>query len=141
MGKELSTEQRDRIFRLRKIREGYGYSQEEFADILNISVSAYKKMESYERQISMDSLVKLHKKLKISADYILFGEETGSEQAWEAVLNCPDPDKLTIFLNLYHYFTADKQNIFSYDKDQMLRFDEIYQRIAAEQSAENETEN
>lgn len=113
MGKTLSTEQKNQIFRLRTVREGIGLSQERFANVLGISVSAYKKMESYERQISVTSLIRIHSEFKVSADYILFGEGTGREQVWTDVLNCPETDKMVIFLRLFQYFTLSKPNIFS----------------------------
>lgn len=112
MRKTLSAEQKDQIFRLRKVREDLGLSQEEFANILEISISTYKKMESYERRISLASLMKLHSELNVSADYILFGEKTEQQKAWTDVLNCPDTDKMIIFLRLFQYFTLNKTDFF-----------------------------
>lgn len=112
MAKELATEQKEQILRLRKIREGLGYSQEQFADLLDISISGYKKIESYENQISLSNLKKLHQKLKVSIDYIMFGELPVAEQAWNTILNCTENDKIIIFLRLYHYFALQKNGVY-----------------------------
>ena len=42
-------------YRLRQIRESASLTQEQFAETLGISVSAYKKVESGENHISMSS--------------------------------------------------------------------------------------
>lgn len=55
--------------RLRHIRESAELTQEQFAEILGISVSAYKKVESGENNISLASLRCLHKEMSVSADY------------------------------------------------------------------------
>ncbi len=131
MQKTLSTEQKEQIFRLRKVREDLGLSQEQFANVLGIGISSYKKTESYERQISMSTLTRLHSKLHISADYILFDEKTGQEQAWAEVLNCSEADKMIVFLRLFHYFTMDKPNIFPVEDDQAKCFEEAVRLVAA----------
>lgn len=60
--------------RLRQIRENADLTQEQFSEILGISVSAYKKVESGENQVSIASLSNLYKKMNVSTDYILFGK-------------------------------------------------------------------
>ena len=45
--------------RLREIRSGLGMTKEQFSEILELSVSAYKKIESGENQISIECLRKL----------------------------------------------------------------------------------
>ena len=47
--------------RLRQIRENADLTQEQFSEILGISVSAYKKVESGENQVSIASLSNLYK--------------------------------------------------------------------------------
>jgi len=129
MRKILSAEQKDQNFRLRKVRENLGLSQEEFADILGISISTYKKIESYERRVSMDSLMKLHSELNVSSDYILFGEKTEQKKAWTDVLNCPDTDKMIIFLRLFQYFTLNKTDIFPVGDDQTDKMEKVFRMM------------
>lgn len=136
MKKELTKEQKEQIFRLRKIRESLGYSQEQFASVLGISTSAYKKVESYERQISLTNLKKVHEELHVSTDYILFGEKVGVEDAWELVLNGTETDKFVIFLRLYHYFTKSKNAVFPSDAEQLKDLEKIFRFIDEIQGSE-----
>lgn len=126
MRKELTTEQREQILRLRKIREDLGYSQEQFAHILGISISAYKKIEAYENQISLSNLKKIYRELNVSADYILFGEKTSKDDIWKAVLNCTETDKLVIFFRLVHYFSIIKHEIYPTKDEQLKNVEEIF---------------
>lgn len=98
--------------RLKKIREGAGYTQERFAEVLEVSLSSYKKIECANIQISLEALRKLHQKLNVSADYILFGETPNPKEAWNVVLNCNDYDKMFLLLRLFNYFSAAKGEIF-----------------------------
>ena len=41
--------------RLKKLREGLGYTQEKFAELMDVSVTLYKKMESGSYNISSNS--------------------------------------------------------------------------------------
>ena len=91
--------------RLRGIRVNSGYTQERFAEILDISVSAYKKLESAENQVSVDCLAKIEKQLKVSSDYILFGEQQNREEVWKAIINCSEKDKMYLLFRLVNYFT------------------------------------
>jgi len=45
--------------RLRKLREALGYTQERMAEVLDVSVTLYKKMESGSYNISVKTLRKL----------------------------------------------------------------------------------
>ncbi|MCC8141776.1 MAG: helix-turn-helix transcriptional regulator [Lachnospiraceae bacterium] len=115
MEKTVLTEQREEILRLRKVREDLGYTQEQFAHVLDISLSAYKKIETYNRRISLGNLKILHEKLNVSVDYILFGDKASQEQAWKELLNCTETDKILVFLRLFRYLTTDKPEIFPVD--------------------------
>lgn len=108
--------------RLRKIREGAGYTQERFAELLEISLSAYKKVESANTQVSLDAMRKRHKKLNVSADYILFGETPNPNDVWKLALNCTDHDKMLLLLRLFSYFSAAKGEVFP-DKKSMKKSD------------------
>ncbi len=116
MRKELSQEERVRIDRLREIRKNLNFSQEKFAEILEISCSAYKKIETYQHQISLDIITRLHLKLNVSADYILFGDRKDQKTVWTAVMNCTEPDKVGLFLRLYGYMCS-RQEYYPYDGD------------------------
>ena len=72
--KDTVVERMQSAFRLRQIRENAGLTQEQFSEILEISLSAYKKVESGENQVSLSSLRKLYKEMSVSVDFILFGK-------------------------------------------------------------------
>ena len=96
--------------RIREVRLKAGLTQEKMSEILEISLSAYKKIESAENQISIDGLRKLEKELKVSSDYVLYGRREGVESIWEALLNCEEYDKLRIFVRLINHFSRKKSS-------------------------------
>lgn len=57
--------------RVRDLREDYDYTQEYLAKYLSCSQSAYSKIESGQRQISIDYLIKLSNLYQVSTDYLL----------------------------------------------------------------------
>lgn len=111
--------------RLRQIRENAGLTQENFSEILGISLSAYKKVESGENQVSISCLRNLHNEMNVSADYVLFGKNQNMEGAWETVLNCTEVDKMLLMLRLMMYFTNLKKSIFPLKEDQLVKYDEV----------------
>ena len=98
--------------RVREIRLGRGNSQEKFAEYLDISLSAYKKIESSENGISVNILRKLHRKFNISTDYILYGECKEFSDVLFLIDNCSETDKMKILFQLLHYFVNDKNKTF-----------------------------
>lgn len=65
--------------RLKKIRKSMGMSQDRFAEYLDISLSAYKKIESGENSVSSYVLYKLVG-VGISADYLLTGKRNNVDE-------------------------------------------------------------
>ena len=53
-----------------------GYTREQFSELLEVSVSYMAEVERGRTGISVKMLVKICNLLGLSADYILFGEET-----------------------------------------------------------------
>lgn len=98
--------------RLREIRLNMGISQEKFAEYLDISLSAYKKIESAENGISVKILRRLKEKFNISSDFLLYGDYKNLDDALEIIQNCSEADKMKIFLRLIKYFVNDKKQIF-----------------------------
>lgn len=92
--------------RIKRVREKMHLTQEVFADKLDISVSAYKKLESGENGISTKVLKEL-RKLDVSSDYVLFGECRPVKKIWYDVDNCTEEDKMEIFLRLILEYTTD----------------------------------
>lgn len=110
--KEVGEERLALAKRLRQVRMSMDYTQEKFAEILGISLTAYKKIESSENQITINGLRLLEKKLNISADYLIFGKHADFNETWKLIQNCSENDKMHLFLRLYSYFTKGKHATF-----------------------------
>ena len=89
--------------RLRYVRKTIGDTQENFANKLDISESAYKKLEGAENNLSLNVIREL-KKQNISADYILFGEEKAVEELWEMVCYSSEDKKMELLIRLVRHF-------------------------------------
>lgn len=61
--------------RIRRARERMGYTREQFAEKLDVSVSYLAELERGRTGISVKLLMKVCNVLGLSADYILFGTE------------------------------------------------------------------
>ena len=61
--------------RLRSLRMKYKYTQQNMADILQISLNAYQKYEQAERSPSLDSLVKLADIFNVPTHFLLCRDE------------------------------------------------------------------
>ncbi|HFI0168156.1 helix-turn-helix domain-containing protein [Streptococcus suis] len=57
--------------RVKDLREDCDFTQEYLAQYLSCSQSAYSKIESGKRQLSIDYLVKLSNLYQVSTDYLL----------------------------------------------------------------------
>lgn len=65
--------------RIRKAREELGYTREQFAEKLDVSVSYMAEVERGRTGISVKMLIKICALLGLSADYILFGTDRDSD--------------------------------------------------------------
>lgn len=97
--------------RLKELRLNLKYTQEQFAELLDISVQLYKKMESGENNISIATLHKMKKKLEFSVDYLLFGEKDDQEAVWTRVIALDDADKEKLLLRLFAMMTSDNRRV------------------------------
>ena len=61
--------------RLKELRKKAGYSQEQLAEMLDISRQAVSKWESAQGNPDIENLIKLTEIYHVSADYILLGHE------------------------------------------------------------------
>lgn len=66
--------------RIRRAREAAGYTREQFAEHLDVSVSYLAEVERGRTGISVKTLTAICGLLGLSADYILFGEERSEDQ-------------------------------------------------------------
>lgn len=61
--------------RIREARLSAGYTQEAFAELIDISVNFVSEIENGKKGMSQETLYKLCKNLQLSADFILFGSD------------------------------------------------------------------
>lgn len=87
--------------RLRVIRNQLNLTQEQFAEKLDISTQLYKKMETGENNISLNTLNKMKNKLEFSTDYLLFGERDTLVDVWNKALTLESIDKQLLLLKLF----------------------------------------
>lgn len=56
-----------------------GYTREQFAELLDVSVSYMAEVERGRTGVSVKMLMKICRVLGLSADYVLFGEERSAD--------------------------------------------------------------
>ncbi len=65
--------------RIRREREKWGISREKFAEMVNLSAVYIGQIERGERKMSMDTLVAISDCLKVSIDYLIYGDDNEKE--------------------------------------------------------------
>ena len=65
--------------RIRKSREDLGYTREQFAELVDVSVSYMAEVERGRTGVSVKTLVKICEVLGLSADYVIFGNERDTD--------------------------------------------------------------
>lgn len=84
--------------RIKKRREQLGFTQEKFAETINISASSYTKIENAFQKPALDTLISISEKLELSLDYIVFGNNKPHKDVdaaiIESIINLSDHDKL-----------------------------------------------
>lgn len=114
--------------RIRQVRINQSMTQEKFAELFDISLTAYKKIEIGENQITLDELRILNKKLNVSVDYLLFGKRPDWKGIWQIVENCSENDKMHLMLRLLMYFMMVKKE--KYTSEEMLKeIDEMMMQL------------
>jgi transcriptional regulator with XRE-family HTH domain len=81
--------------RIRKQRELIGYNREELAEKLGVSTKFCSDIELGIKGMSLETLTKLTAVLKMSSDYILFGDKPESDKSSvnkliEIFKHCPE---------------------------------------------------
>ena len=99
----------DAANRLREIRLNMGVSQEKFAEYLDISLSAYKKIESAENGISVRILRILKEQFNISSDYLLYGDYKGFNDVITLIDNYGSDAMAEIDINKLPEILQDKK--------------------------------
>lgn len=115
--REVSKEQKETADRIYNIRNKMGYTQERFAEILDVGPSTYKKIERAESGVTVKQLRIMKNQLGVSADHVLFGDNEDFDETWIRVQNLNEKDKLHMFLRLHTYLEEICHEAYKEQKD------------------------
>ncbi len=65
--------------RIQNRRKALGITQEQLADMMNVSIQMVSNLERGNKAIRIDNLINLSQILKVSTDYILTGRESADD--------------------------------------------------------------
>lgn len=88
--------------RLRDIRKENGYTQEEFSEIMGVSLNFYGKIERGESSLSIEKMVLLHDKFNVDLNYLLTGVKNSVLDYNSVLADCPQ-EKIFDFEQLIRY--------------------------------------
>ncbi|MCI9405895.1 MAG: helix-turn-helix transcriptional regulator [Oscillospiraceae bacterium] len=81
--------------RLRARRNAAGYTQEYVAEQAGITLRYYQMVERGEKNVSLDTLIRLSRVLQASTDYLLFGDSANLlHNPFEEILHSLSPKQL-----------------------------------------------
>ena len=88
--------------RLKTFRKSNGYTQEQFSEMLNMSLNFYGKIERGQSRLSIEKLVLLHERFDMDIDYLLTGTPSNNVDYNSILSDCPK-DKVFDFEQLIRY--------------------------------------
>lgn len=68
-------------FHIKENRKKQGYSQEKFAELLEISTTYLSLIENGHRPANLELLISISQHLGISVDFLLFGNQKGDDSS------------------------------------------------------------
>ena len=74
--------------RLQHIRENNGYTQEKFAECMEVSPEHYRKLESGDYSIQTDKMLNLYREFRIDPTYLITGERNLTFDIEVFLANC-----------------------------------------------------
>lgn len=89
--------------RLRDFRECNGYTQEQFAETLNISVVHYRKLEGGKYRLQNENTVKLYETYHIDPTYLLTGKSSKVFDPDLYFANCTGEERVEVFGRMFTY--------------------------------------
>lgn len=96
--------------RIQNRRKQQGYTQEQLAEMMNVSIQMVSNLERGNKAIRIDNLVNLSQILDISTDYILTGKETKEDiEALTARIAQLSPKDRKIIEMLVEYCLAENE--------------------------------
>lgn len=88
--------------RLKAIRKENGYTQEEFSEILGVSLNYYGKIERGQSRLSIEKLIFLHDRFNVDINFLLTGAATRPLDYNSVLADCPK-EKIFDFEQLIRY--------------------------------------
>lgn len=84
--------------RIQSRRKQLGYTQEQLADLMNVSVQMVSNLERGNKAIRIDNLIPLSHILDVSTDYILTGKQTTEDASMltDRIRQLPDKERKMI---------------------------------------------
>ena len=94
--------------RIQNRRKQRGYTQEQLAEMMNVSIQMVSNLERGNKAIRIDNLINLSQILDVSTDYILLGKETTEDISTltSRISKLPPKDRKTVEM-LIEYFLAE----------------------------------
>lgn len=89
--------------RLQSIRKSSGYTQEEFAETLDICVEHYRKLESGSYGLQLGKLMILYQTYKIDPTYLITGENNQDFDLDLYLANCNNKEKNRFIMRMLAY--------------------------------------
>lgn len=97
--------------RLKGMRNDLDMTQEDFAEMIDVSIQTYKNMERGQGNISINTLKKMKRKLNFSTDYLLFAETSSLDSVWNSVLTLDGMDKQILLFCLLQEVTSRNDHV------------------------------
>lgn len=108
MEKKITDKEKNPVFaeRLRTLRKKSGYSQKEFAEVINLHQVQYGRYERGDSKPYAETLTKIADALGVSTDYLLEGQEEDA-----IVANLEDKDLLRLFQEIEGFTELEKEHV------------------------------
>lgn len=96
--------------RIQSRRKQLGYTQEQLADLMNVSIQMVSNLERGNKAIRIDNLIHLSRILDISTDYILTGKQTADDarSLTERICRLPDKERRMIEVLVEHCLSEEE---------------------------------
>jgi len=106
--KKITDKEKNPVFaeRLRTLRKKSGYSQKEFAEVINLHQVQYGRYERGDSKPYAETLTKIADALGVSTDYLLEGQEEDA-----IVANLEDKDLLRLFQEIEGFTELEKEHV------------------------------
>lgn len=96
--------------RIQNCRRRMGYTQEQLAEKMNVSIQMISNMERGNKAIKIENLLKLSSLLNVSTDYILTGKQNTSDiQTLSLKLSKLSDDEIETVSVLIDHFLKNKK--------------------------------